>query len=161
LNHLGSTGLAILDALAGVLLIALTLLTLFDVAGRNLIRNPVPGATELTELFLAAFVFVTFPRLAWKSGHIVVDLLDPLCNAAGRKFQALLYGVLSTATFLGLVWPLTRLGIRSLENGDSTIQLGLPIGYVVMFMALLCAVTAGVFALATFRPSGDNEGAHA
>lgn len=138
-------GLRWLDFLAGVLLLALTLLTLFDVAGRNLLRAPVPGATELTEIILAVFVFLTFPRLAWSGGHIVVDLLDPLVSPRGRRVQVILYGTLSTLVFAGLVWPLARLGLRALESGDATIQLSLPIGYVVIFMAIMCAATACVF----------------
>lgn len=158
LRAIGSKGLLLLDTITGVLLLALTFLTLFDVAGRNLLRSPVPGATELTELMLAVLIFLTFPRLAWKSGHIVVDLLDPLIGPLGRKVQRKLSGVLCASVFLGLVWPITRLGLRALENQDGTIQLGIPLGPFLLLMAVFCGITSCAFLAVTLDTSLPEQG---
>ena len=49
---------------SALLLFILMMLTLVDVAGRNLIRQPVPGASELTEILLALVIFLMLPRVA-------------------------------------------------------------------------------------------------
>lgn len=148
----GSVSLKAMDVVSGILLIALTLLTVLDVTGRNLLRSPVPGATELTELILAVFVFLTFPRLAYQAGHIVIDLLDPLVSHRMRRMQHAFCGVLGAVAFLGLVWPLVRLSLRAFDGGDATIQLGIPLGYFLMLMAALCGVTAVAFLLGMCSP---------
>lgn len=157
LRAAGRLGLRIMDAAAGVLIVGLTLLTLCDVAGRNLMRQPVPGATELTELILALFVFLTFPRLAYSAGHIVVDLLDPLVGARLKRAQAAMSASLGALAFVVLVWPLARLSVRAFENGDTTVQLGIPLGHLLMVMAGLAALTAIAFLLGVATPPSRQE----
>ena len=154
LSAAATAGFRLMDAMACVLLLALTLLTTLDVAGRNLIRHPVPGATELTEVLLAAIVFLSFPRLAYRGAHIVVDMLDTLVTAALRALQRRLVSVLGAVAFIGLTWPLTRLGLRSLENNDTTVQLGISLGYPILLMAALCLL-AGLAFLAAPGARGD------
>ncbi|MGE0097442.1 MAG: TRAP transporter small permease [Hydrogenophaga sp.] len=139
-----------LDTLTGVLLLALMMLTTVDVLGRNLLRQPVPGATELTELMLAGIVFLAFPRLAYRQGHIVVDLLDFLTGPRTRRIQTRFAAVLSAATFAGLTWPLHRAALRVMEDGDTTIQLGIPLYYPLWLMSAVCLVTGAAFVLGIF-----------
>ncbi|RZI64242.1 MAG: TRAP transporter small permease subunit, partial [Variovorax sp.] len=61
---------------AGFLLFCLMLLTFFDVAGRNLFNRPINGTSELTEIALAAIIFLMLPRVAIAGQHIVIDLID-------------------------------------------------------------------------------------
>lgn len=136
-----------LDTLTGVLLLALMMLTTVDVLGRNLLKQPVPGATELTELLLAGIVFLAFPRLAYRQGHIVVDLLDFLTGPRTRRVQMRFAAVLSAITFAGLTWPLHRAALRALEDGDTTIQLGIPLYYPLWMMSAVCLVTGLAFVL--------------
>jgi TRAP-type C4-dicarboxylate transport system permease small subunit len=141
-----------LDAITGVLLIALMMLTTVDVLGRNLLRQPVPGATELTEILLAGIVFLSFPRLAYRQGHIVVDLLDFLTGPRTRRIQTRCAAVLSAVTFAGLTWPLHRAALRAMEDGDTTIQLGIPLYFPLWLMSAICLVTGVAFVLGAFQP---------
>jgi len=136
-----------LDTLTGLLLLALMMLTTVDVLGRNLLRQPVPGATELTELMLAGIVFLAFPKLAYRQGHIVVDLLDFLTGPRTRHIQTRCAAVLSAVTFVGLTWPLHRAALRAMEDGDTTIQLGIPLYYPLWMMSAICLVTGAAFVL--------------
>lgn len=140
-----------LDTLTGVLLLALMMLTTLDVLGRNLLKQPVSGATELTEILLAGIVFLSFPRLAYRQGHIVVDLLDFLTGPRTRRIQARFAAVLSALTFAGLTWPLHRAASRAMEDGDTTIQLGIPLYYPLWLMSAVCLVTGLAFVLGAFR----------
>src|SRR3989344_5807561 len=56
-------------------LLALMLMVFIDVVGRNLFNSPLPWGTEVMEVLLGLMVFVFYPVLARRSGHIVVDLI--------------------------------------------------------------------------------------
>ena len=81
----GAFGLrAALAVLGGVLLMALMGMTVTDVIGRYLFNAPLRGATELTELLLAAVVFLGLPAVALADEHVTVDLVTDRMPAADR-----------------------------------------------------------------------------
>jgi TRAP-type C4-dicarboxylate transport system permease small subunit len=133
------------DAIACAFLFAVIVLTTVDVISRNVFNQPVPGATEITEIGLAAIVFFSFPQLAYRHGHIVVDLFDSFTNETVRKVQRVVSAWLGALTFLGLAWQLHLFAMRAFENGDATIQLGIPYAPVLWVMALVSFASAVAF----------------
>jgi len=145
--------------LACVMVVALTLLTLADVLGRNLLNKPAAGATEVTELLLAAMTFLFYPRLAWRSMHISVDLFDWFRRPAMQRLHRMFAGLLGAVVFGALAWQIGVQAVQSAEYGDVTAQLGIPVSWQTGFMAALCAVTACVY-LATIVITPPAPGHH-
>lgn len=144
--------------LACIMLLVLTILTLADVVGRNLLNKPVGGATEVTELLLAAMTFLFYPRLAWRSMHISVDLFDWFRGRGLRRLHRTFAGLLGAVVFGALAWRIGLQAVRSAGYGDVTPQLGIPISWQTGFMAVLCAVTACVYLATLFiAPSASGH----
>ncbi|HSH57106.1 MAG TPA: TRAP transporter small permease, partial [Halomonas sp.] len=71
----------ILEGVAGATLFGMMLLTTVDVIGRYFFNAPILGAVELTQLMLAALVFLSLPVVCWRQEHVSVDLLDAIFPA--------------------------------------------------------------------------------
>ena len=134
-------------ALASILLFLTVLLTLGDVIGRNLLSQPIPGATELTELALVGITFLIYPRLALQRQHIVIDLFDRVMGTLARRMQQALGGVLGAILFGVIGWRLLTLAERAHGYGDVTGYLKLPIYPAFYFMAGMSLLTAACFAV--------------
>lgn len=152
----------------GSLLLFLTaVLTLFDVIGRNVFSQPVPGATELTELALVGMTFLLYPRLAVRQQHIVIDLLDKWMGLAMRRIQQAFSGLLGAIVFGAIGWRLWVLAERSGVYGDVTAYLRLPLYPAFYFMSVMSLITAAAFLVivvtafiapaAEFERHGDEE----
>jgi hypothetical protein len=83
-------------------------LTFFDVAGRKLLDNSIPGSLELTELLMVVVIFGALPLVSLRGEHVEFDSLDPTCRlgcaaqAAGARLCA--------AVLLALGWLMWRTG---------------------------------------------------
>ncbi len=130
--------------LAAVTLFALMVMTFFDVLLRSVFNNPIESATELTRLFMAIIVFSSMPVISWKSGHIVVDLLDSWFGEGASRIRD---AVVNLACGAALVWPALRvwqLADRARQYGDVTEYLQIPQFYIAYFIAVSTFLTAGL-----------------
>lgn len=132
-----------LTAVGTLSLLALVAIVFIDVAGRNLLNRPLPWGTEVMEVLLGLMVFVFYPVLARRHGHIVVDLV-PVPRAA-RTAQRLLAGGVGAALFGVIAWTCGRQAIRSAGYGDASAILGIPTAWVLWGMAALAGLSALVF----------------
>ncbi|MFP1646504.1 TRAP transporter small permease [Pontitalea aquivivens] len=135
------------DLVPGLLLMGCAVLTLADVTGRNLFNQPVPGATELTEIAVVAITFLLYPRVAWANTHISVDLLDNVLGRMVRHGLEVLAAVLAAGVFGVLAWRLWVLAGRVADYGDITPYLRLPLAPVYYGMAICTGVAAIVHGL--------------
>ena len=140
----------VLGVLAALALLAMALLTLFDVVGRNLLRQPVPGATELTEIGLVVVTFLLYPLIAYRQAHISVDLFDDFMSPRVRRLFGVLGNLLGAAVFAVIAWQLWKQADRLMGYGDVTAYLRLPLGPIVFFMSIASGVTVIGFLLAAF-----------
>lgn len=130
------------ELIAALILFALMVLTCADVVGRYFLHNPVPGATELTEMGLAVVLFSAMPVITWRGGHIVVDLIDAILpNAVIRVLVWLSTLIVVTALYFAAV-RIYELGARSLKRGIVTDFLHIPAGLVIQYIAILSWITA-------------------
>ena len=130
--------------------------TIVDVAGRYLLSRPLPGATEITELLLAATVFVGLAAVCLDDGHVTVDLLTsrlPPRLAAPRLLMARL---VTAAALLLVGWRLAVHGERLASYGETSVYLRLPVAPVAYAAAALCVLAAALALLlaALRRPEG-------
>lgn len=143
-----------LGIVSAVLLFCLMALTCADVVGRYFLGMPVTGGFELTEMMLAALIFIGLPLVTLRNEHVMVDLIDPfLPDWLLRLVHAVCCLVCTVATGY-LAWRLWIRAVNMDNAGETTAQLKLPIPYLTYSMSVLMAFTALAFlVLACRRPS--------
>ena len=134
-----------LAVMGGVLLLSLMGLTVVDVIGRYLFNAPLMGATELTELLLAAVVFIGLPAVALADEHVTVDLAVDRMPKAVHPWRLALIGI-GSGVVLGIVaWRVWVYADQIGSYGGTTSTLRLPIAPLGYF----CAVCTGIGAAIT------------
>lgn len=148
--------------LSAVALFAIMTLTFFDVGGRKLLDNSIPGSLELTELLMVVVIFAALPLVSLRGEHVVFDSLDPYLPALVRRVQGALVQLLCAAAMLSLAWLMWRTGDQFLESGETTAQLKLLKAPFIYGMALLCGITGVLHLLLVIDPAkalAEGEGA--
>ncbi|MFC6668750.1 TRAP transporter small permease [Marinobacterium aestuariivivens] len=121
-----------LRVVAMVVMFLMMATTLVDVVGRYLFDAPLKGAFELTELMLAAVIFLGLPLITAENGHIAVDLLDSLMPA---RLQRWLIGLANVLAFGVFAWVLWDKAFKVLRYGDTTAVLQIPYAWLCFLMA--------------------------
>jgi TRAP-type transport system small permease protein len=157
---------SLLDKLCGLLcaaaLFAIMVLTFFDVGGRKLLSNSIPGSLELTELLMVIVIFVGLPLVSERGEHVIFDSLDNLWPAWFVKMQKAFVHLICAALMIALAWLMWKTGAQFAENGETTAQLKISKAPFIYGMALFCGITGLVHAvLAVFpgREAAEGEGA--
>lgn len=131
-----------LEGVAGATLFGMMLLTTADVAGRFFFNSPILGTVELTQLMLAAVVFLSLPVVCWREEHVSVDLLDAIFPARLIWLRQMIVNLIVTAALWVMASRVWALGIRAFEWGDVTEFLRIPNGYLIYLIAVMLAVAA-------------------
>jgi TRAP-type C4-dicarboxylate transport system permease small subunit len=149
-----------LHGVAAATLLALMLITCVDVFGRYLFNNPLTGSTELTEIAVGIVIFSVFPILSWRNDHIVVDILDHFFSPRIHMIRTILINGLIAVALIFLGKRIYELGQRSLSFGEVTEYLEIPLGWMMVYIAVMCwatalaAITLGVYrAIIEYRES--------
>jgi TRAP-type C4-dicarboxylate transport system permease small subunit len=136
--------------LSGLALFAIMALTFFDVIGRKLASNSIPGSLEITELLMVVVIFGALPLVSERGEHVEFDSLDPYLPAWIRKLQNVLVHLLCAVTLIGLGWLMWKTGNQFLETGETTAQLSILKAPFIYGMGVLCFAT-GVIHLFLIR----------
>lgn len=137
----------LLGSCAALVLFALMAITLVDVTGRYLFSAPLSGAFEVTEMMLAALIFLGLPLVTAKGGHVAVDLLDALLPAWLRAVQSLLIDLINVLAFGIFAWVLWELAFKTYRYEDTTSVLEIPYAGLVFMMAFTTSVSTLVLTL--------------
>lgn len=143
--------------LAALALFAIMALTFFDVGGRKLLSNSIPGSLELTELLMVVVIFAALPLVSLRGEHVVFDSLDHYLPEAVRKVQRALMQLVCGVVLLALGWLMWQTGGQYLETGETTAQLKILKAPFIYGMALLCAVAGVIHLGMAFRPGSDAD----
>jgi len=144
-----------LRGVAMVVMFLMMAITLVDVAGRYLFDAPLKGAFELTELMLAAVIFLGLPLITAENGHIAVDLLDSVTPLWLRRLQRRLIGLVNLLAFGVFAWVLWDKAFKVLRYEDTTAVLQIPYAWLCFLMA--AAVTLSALALLLMLFSKDDR----
>jgi len=127
---------AILGVAASAILLAMMLLTVVDVVGRYILKRPVRGAFEVTELMLLVLIFAGLPLVSFSDEHAVMDFIDRVLGPGARRaLERVVH--LACAAFLALLTWLTWLKAdRIWAYRDATDVLRIVYGPFVYFMAI-------------------------
>ncbi len=118
------------------------LITCIDVFGRYLFNNPLTGSTELTEIAVGIVIFSVFPIISWRNDHVVVDILDHFFSRRAHLVRTIVINLLISVALAFLGQRIYVLGQRSLSYGEVTEYLAIPLGWMMIFIAVMCGVTA-------------------
>lgn len=122
----GAVGVANVLSLAG--LVAMTIVTVADVAGRYLFNRPLPGALELSELLMVFLVFGAFAITELRNGHVDIDVVVNKMPARARACSETFAAILSTVFWGAITWRTALHAHNVWRAGETTPNLGLPIG---------------------------------
>jgi TRAP-type C4-dicarboxylate transport system permease small subunit len=143
----------LLGGAASAILLAMMLLTVVDVVGRYVLKRPVRGAFEVTELMLVVLIFAGLPLVSYSDEHAVMDFIDRLLGPAGKR--ALWRAVqVACAAFMGLLGWLTWLKAdRVWAYRDATDVLRIVYGPFVYFMAIMITLAGAIHLYKAMKPS--------
>ncbi len=141
--------------LCGTALFAIMALTFFDVIGRKLVSQSIPGSLELTELMMVVVIFAGLPLVSQRGEHVVFDSFDSVFSASTLKFQKAVVHLLSAVAMFGLAMLMWRTGGQFVESGETTAQLKLLKAPFIYGMSVFCGITGLVHLGLIVRPSAD------
>lgn len=143
--------------LCGTALFAIMALTFFDVGGRKLFSQSIPGSLELTELLMVVVIFSALPLVSSRGEHVVFDTLDAAMPPWLQRAQQSLIHLLCAALMLGLAYLMWHTGGQFAQNGETTAQLQIAKAPFIYGMGLLCGLTGLVHAaLALGKPAAHS-----
>jgi len=128
----------------GLILTALTVLSVGSIAARAAAGRPMPGDFELVEMGCGIAVFAFLPYCHLKRGNVIVDFFT-LKASAGLKLALDLAGhLIYLAIAVLLVWRMALGGLDRLASHESTMILAIPlwIGFVPVTLSLLLLIAA-------------------
>jgi TRAP-type transport system small permease protein len=88
--------------LSGTALFAIMALTFFDVGGRKILSQSIPGSLELTELLMVVVIFGALPLVSQRGEHVVFDSLDSYLPEGVRRAQGIIVHFLIGAALVAL-----------------------------------------------------------
>jgi TRAP-type C4-dicarboxylate transport system permease small subunit len=133
LNHL-------LGFTAALIMFTMMLVTFVDVVGRSF-DYPLPGGFEITEILLAALIFIGLPLVTAEGGHVEVDLLDSVIPNWFKTFQTKMIAVINIIALGSLSWLMLQFAIRTYKYQDTTAVLEIPFAGLT-FLMFACSTLA-------------------
>ena len=111
----------------GLLLVGVMAMTVASVLGRYLLNAPIPGDYEITELACGIAVFAFFPHCHLKNANIVVEFFTGRIPQRGRTALDAVHSFAFTVVAAVVTWRLFVGGMHKLEDGETTLFLGIPL----------------------------------
>src|SRR5262245_3208296 len=145
---------------AGVALLGLLALVLFDVVMRYALRLPFLGAYEISELLMVLIVFLALSYCAATGGHVAVDVLAPLLDRPGLRWLNALIHLAGAALMAIIAWQAVLYALGSMARGEATNMMKIaryPFELVTAVSAAVFAVVLLFQAWRALRPSQQPE----
>ncbi len=141
--------------LCGGALFAIMALTFFDVIGRKVLGESIPGSLELTELLMVVVIFAGMPLVSLRGEHVVFDTMDSYLPQWLLTLQLAAVHVFCAGALLALGWLMWGTGNQFMESGETTAQLKLLKAPFIYGMAVLCGLTGLVHMYLVFKPADE------
>ncbi len=141
-----------LAMLGGIVLIAITVMTVMSIGGRSLISlglGPVPGDFELVEVGAAFAVFAFLPWCQVNRGHATVDVFTSYLSPGVNRVIDLITELLMTLAIALIAWRLWYGMLDKIRYSETTFILQFPVwwGYAVAMFAAAVGVLVSLFVL--------------
>ncbi len=151
-----------LTYLVAAVMFFMMVLTCVDVVGRYFFNTPVTGGFELTEVSLAALIFLALPLVTLRNEHVVVDLFDRVTPDWLLRIQHVIASLVGGGCAGYLAWRLWVRAVQMGAAGETTAQLKLKLAWLAYGMSVLMALTAVAMVVLAFRrPARHQAGGEA
>jgi TRAP-type C4-dicarboxylate transport system permease small subunit len=128
--------------LAGILLIGITLMTVYSVIGRDFFGKALTGDFEITAVITGAAIALFLPWCQIRRGNIIVDFFTAKTSDSTQDTLDRL-GAFLLAVMMGLcAWRATLGGMSAFKSNSGTMMLGFPEWIVYCFIVPGLALTA-------------------
>jgi TRAP-type C4-dicarboxylate transport system permease small subunit len=135
----------------GAVLLGLLGLVLFDVLMRYALRLPFLGAYEMTELAMVLIVFLGLAYCGATGGHIAVDLLSPVLDRPRLRWLTVASHLAGAALMLLIAWHTTLNAMGSVQRGEASNMLRIPLAPFELVAAAGSAIFAAVLLVQAWR----------
>ena len=135
----------------GLVLVALTVMSLVSIAGRALFSAPLPGDYELVQVGSAIAVAAFLPLTQMRGGHVIVDFFTARSRPAVRAGLDTLGAALVAMCAAAFAWRLAVGALSLAEANDQTTILGIPTWIPVAIMVPCFALFAAAGAYTAWR----------
>ena len=142
---------------ASLILFSLVLITCVDVVGRYFLNAPLAGAFEMTEILLAALVFLALPLATERREHVEVDLLNVVLRPAYQRLLTAFAGLFSAALLATFAWRLFTHASKAAHDGAVTNALEIPLAPFGYLAGASCMVSAFIAFLRGLQPPTDPD----
>lgn len=118
--------------LGGLALVAMTLMVVASIIGRALIPlglKPITGDYELVSVGMGFAIFAFLPWVHLSRGHALVSLVTDLLPQSINAWLLVVSDLLMLAAALFITWRLYDGTLDKLRYGETTLLLGLPLGW--------------------------------
>jgi TRAP-type C4-dicarboxylate transport system permease small subunit len=149
----------VLGSLSALALAVVMLITCFDVAGRYVFDQPIPGALEVTELIMGALIFTSLPLVTLRNQQVTVDLFEPLIPGFIKPLLHWLVHAIGCVCLAAIAWRLWVKAGQMHGSGETTAVLQLDTWPLIYFMSLQTAITTVVLFLIMIRPGRAEQSA--
>ncbi len=141
-----------LAILGGIVLVAITAMTVVSITGRAFIRfglGPVPGDFELVEAGAAFAVFAFLPWCQMNRGHATVDVFTSYLSPRANRIIDLVSEALMTFVIVLVAWRLWYGMQDKIRYNETTFILQFPVwwGFAVAMLAAAVGVLVSFFVL--------------
>ena len=131
----------------GIVLVAMTVMSVASIAGRSVFGKPVPGDFELIQIGCAICVAAFLPWCQMQGGNIIVDFFTVRASARTQAWLDVFGALLLAAAMLLVAW---RTGVGALAvkaSSETSMIMGFPswIGYAFMTPGFALTAIAGVY----------------
>ena len=127
---------------AAALLFAMMIVTTIDVAGRYIFAQPLPGASEISQILLGLIIYFALPAVCLNQEHIVVGLVFDRLQGRARRIAGAIINAMGAVLLLVAARELWNHGSRLASYNDVTIYLRVPTGPLAQIMAVLALASA-------------------
>ena len=136
---------------AGIVMVAITLITTGSIVGRWLFNSPLLGDTELVEFAMAFAVAAFLPICQWRGGNIIVDFFTTNTSAPVRDRMDRIGALIIALMAALLAW---RTGVGAIEQQKmhgTTMLMQLPewIAYASMVPPLVLTAVIALYTMFT------------
>lgn len=140
---------------AGVVLIALMLLTTADVAGRYFFNSPITGVFDITHFAVLVMVFLGLAYCGFENGHVAIDVLYDKFNPKLASIVNRLVNFSGFLFFALIAWRglIESVDVKEFNEASQLVLIPFyPFYYVLAFGSALFAF---VMALRIFFPAPE------
>ena len=131
-DRLGLTGRVIrgsalgLAYCAAVAMLCLLAITVGAVVMRYLLKAPVLGAQDISEVCLSLVIFLGLAHCGWRGGHVAVDLISMLMAPMFLRWTDLVVRLAGAALLFFMAWITWSQARVALEYGEATNLIEIP-----------------------------------